>query len=185
MKNKNFKLFDKKLIRKVNKVIKHAKKCGATSTDIMSTEIPFAPVVVCNWGRGDELRVLVKFNVHGNIASVDLEIKYKGNDSLIGDIRNFTFSNYAYDMDREEFALGLGGYSFSWEKFYECLFRRMKRYIVDYYYESVKLEAERANSLAEELRDCRECWKTIRATQVTTVPESPQVPAYRYPWGCS
>ena len=118
MKNKNFKMLDKKLIRKTNKVIRCAKKNGATSTNIMSTEIP---VVVCSWGRGGELRVLVKFNVHGNIASVDLEIKYKGNDSLIGDIRNFTFSNYAYDMDREEFALGLGGYSFSWEKFYECL----------------------------------------------------------------
>ena len=183
MKNKNFKLFDKKLIRKVNKVIKHAKKCGATSTNIMSTEIPFAPVVVCSWGRGGELRVLVKFNSHGNIASVDLEVKHK--DSPIGNIRNFTFSDYSYEVNLEVFNPPFGGYSFSWEKFYECLFRRMKRYIVDYYYESVKLEAERANSLAEELRDCRESWKTIRASQVTTVPESPQVPAYRYPWGCS
>jgi len=184
MKNKNFKLLDKKLIRKTNKVIKCAEKNGATSTNIMSTEIPFAPVVVCNWGRDNELRVLVKFNSHGNIASVDLEVKHK--DSPIGNIRNFTFSDYSYEVNLEVFNPPFGGYSsFSWEKFCVCLFHRMNNYLADYYVEAVKLETERANSLAEELRDCRESWKTIRASQVTTVPESPQVPAYRYPWGCS
>lgn len=199
MKNKNFKMLDKKLIRKTNKVIKCAKKNGATSTNIMSTEIPFAPIVVCNWGRGCELRVLVKFSVHGDIISVALKVGYEG--SPTGDVANFSFRNCERDIGEEVFLLypALSRCNvFNYKKYYKILFSKMPKITTNWYSEAVgmetqradfldqslKFETERANSLAKELRDCSECWKTEFA-QVTCVPESPQMPVYRYPWGCS
>ncbi len=186
MKNKNyFGNIDKRVAKKVKEIIKQARKNGANSTSVeFNKRYSYPGFVICGWGRNDELKVVIELRADGRIEAVRLELDR--NDSPINKLRDFSFDDYAHEVNFEVFTPPFGSYaSFTWEKFYTHLFRKMNRYIINYYVEAVKLETERANSLAEELRDCRESWKTIRASQVTTVPESPQVPAYRYPWGCS